>query len=171
MMKQIFLFDFQNSVETAFYDHPFVQQKPALKGRWSVKWGSLRHAHAKSTLSSTLISYILPVKVKHQGWFQAYTSLHQVQMYSTVVPYSGTFTCKWFWVQNLLVMHVRGSCSPQRHFCTEWSMHGNSVIKRRWSLTTEILKSSLNCNDQWLWLFFFNDMVDSEHWSNFLTNN
>ena len=40
------------TVETDFYDHPLVQQKLVLKGRWSVKRGSLRQAHAKSTLSS-----------------------------------------------------------------------------------------------------------------------
>ena len=39
-----------------------------------------------------------------------------------------------------------GSRSPQR---LEWSVHGISVIKRRWSLTTEIVKSSFNCRWNW----------------------
>ena len=36
----------QCTVEIAFYDHPLVQKKTVLKGRWSEKQGSLRHAHA-----------------------------------------------------------------------------------------------------------------------------
>ena len=82
------------AVETAFYDHPLVQQKTVLKGRWSVKRESLRHAHAKSILffSSnskrkvyTLISYIFAVQSLHKRWLQAYTSVQQ----GTCVLYCG----------------------------------------------------------------------------------
>ena len=41
-----------STVEIALYDHPLVEQKPVLKGRWFVKRGSLRQTHAKSTLPS-----------------------------------------------------------------------------------------------------------------------
>ena len=41
--------------------------------------------------------------------------------------------------------HLAGSCSPQRLFCTKSSVHGISVIKTRWSLTTDIVNSSFYC--------------------------
>ena len=37
---------YNTTVETAFYDHPLVQQKTVVKGRLSEKRGSLWHAHA-----------------------------------------------------------------------------------------------------------------------------
>ena len=48
-------------------------------------------------------------------------------------------------VQNLMVpawSHLAGSCSIQRLFFTKSSLHRISVIKIRWSLTTEIVNSS-----------------------------
>ena len=92
----------------------------------------------------TLISYIFAVQSLHNRWFQAYTSLqqgtcvlycgHRLQVNGSVRAKSGG---RW--------SRSAGSRSPQRLFCTKSSMHGISVIKGRWSLTTEIVKSSFNC--------------------------
>ena len=41
--------------------------------------------------------------------------------------------------------HSTGSRSPQRLFCTKSSVHRISVIKTRWSLTTEVISSSFYC--------------------------
>ena len=104
----------------------------------------------------TLISYIFAVQSLHNRWFQAYTSLqqgtcvlycgHRLQANGSVRAKSGG---RW--------SRSAGSRSPQRLFCTKSSVHGISVIKGRWSLTTEIVKSSFNCiykfylmNSQWL---------------------
>ena len=46
------VYSYLYTVKTAFYDRALVQQKQVLNSRWSVKRGSLRQAHAKSTLSS-----------------------------------------------------------------------------------------------------------------------
>ena len=43
------------TVETPFYGHPLVKQKPVLNSRWSVKRGSLRHAHASHHFCSPQI--------------------------------------------------------------------------------------------------------------------
>ena len=120
---------------------PWCRKKPALKGRWSVKHGSLRQAHAKSTLSSPqnlsrehfynspnspaaykLMSYNVAVQSLHKRWFQAYPSLQQGTCELYWVPYS-------LWVQNLVV--AAWSClegivahhrdfSVQSHPCMEF---------------------------------------------------
>ena len=41
-----------------------------------------------------------------------------------------------------------GSRSPQRLICTKSSMDGISVIKTRWSLSTEVVNSSFYCTTQ-----------------------
>ena len=87
-----------------FLGSPLGAAKASLKGRWSVKWGLLRHADAKSTLFSpwnggrrhvlnshkhfqlyTLISYIFAVQSLCKRWFQACTRLQQ----GTCVLYCG----------------------------------------------------------------------------------
>ena len=46
------------------------------------------------------------------------------------------------------LLAVAGVChSPKRLFCTKSSVHGISVIKTRWSFTTEIVNSSFYCNE------------------------
>ena len=93
----------------------------------------------------TLISYIFAVQSSCKRWFQAYTSLQQ-----------GIYMCILLWSHTQVHIHVNGSmraksggrwsrwagkCSPQRLFFTKSSLHGISVIKIRWSLTTEIVKA------------------------------
>ena len=70
------------------------------------------------------------------------------------------YMCTLLWSHTQVHVHVNGSVcaksggrwsrsagsrSPQRLFCTEWSVHGISVIKSRRSLTTKIVKSTFNC--------------------------
>ena len=98
----------------------------------------------------TLISYIFAVQSLHNMWFRAYTSLQQGTVYM----------CTQMWSHTQVHLRVNGSVcaksggrwsrsagsrSPQRLFCTKLSVHEISVIKGRWSLTTEIVKSSFNC--------------------------
>ena len=86
----------------------------------------------------------LLLKVYAKGCSKLTQAYNKVHAYSTVVPYSGTCTCKW-----LCVWHWAGSRSPQRLFCTKihtkLSVHRISVIKTRQSLTTEIVNSSFYC--------------------------
>ena len=76
---------------------------------------------------------------------QAYNKIH---VYATVVPYSGTSTCKWLCACKIwwsLVTFSRYSRSLQTLFCTKSSVRGISVIKTRWSSTRVIVKSSFYC--------------------------
>ena len=61
-------------------------------------------------------------------------------------PATCTCTCKWLCVCKIWWSHSAGSHSPQRFFCKISYMNGISAIKTRWSLTTEIIKSSFYCN-------------------------
>ena len=75
-------------------------------------------------------------------------------------------TLLWSHTQVHVYVHVNGSVcaksggcwsrsagtrSPQRLVCTKSSMHGSSVIKTKWSLTTEIVNSSFSCTCTWVW--------------------
>ena len=132
-----------------FLQSPLDAGKPSLKQhRWSVKRGSLRHAHARSSLffSSNsmwkafskpsqntcncmhwyLTSLLFKVCTKFQAYIQAYNKVH-VLVCSTVVPYS--CTCKWLCVCKIwwsLVTSVwqvvaqQRKLSAQNHPCTEF---------------------------------------------------
>ena len=125
----------QLTVETAFYDHPLVQQKNSLKRQvvWETRvgmtcpckvkdifWTVTRHLQPYS-----LISYIFAVRSLHKRWFLAYTSLQQgYNVYSAVVPYSRyILTTETFLYR---VMEI-------------------SVLKSRRSLATKIVKTIFNC--------------------------
>ena len=110
---QKFLIVLTCTVETAFYNHPLVQQKTVLKGRWSGKRGSLWHAHAKSTLffSSNLKGKAFSEQLQPTcSCIHWYLTFLLYKVYKKVVPslhkpttrymftlrwYAGTFTCKW----------------------------------------------------------------------------
>ena len=92
----IFNMNICGTVETALYDHPLVQHKTVLKGRWFVKKGWLRHAHAMSTLSThlqlyTLISYIFTVQSLQKGCFKLTQAYNKVHVYSPLVPYADIY--------------------------------------------------------------------------------
>ena len=95
-----------------------------------------------------LTSYIVVVQRLHKRWFkftqnlvQVYTSLQQATCVLHCGPRlqaNGSLRAKsgGRWSRSA------GSCSPQRLFCTESSVHGILVIKSRQSPTTEIIKRS-----------------------------
>ena len=86
--------------------------------------------------------YIFEVQSLHKRWFQAYTSLTKVHVYSTVVSSLGDWLCVCkIWCS---LVSSAGSLSPQTLFCTKSFVHGILVINR-WSLTTEIVNSSFYC--------------------------
>ena len=97
----------------------------------------------------TDISHLyLLFKVYTKGGSKLTQPCNKGHVYSTVVPYSGTCTCKWLCACKIFMVvtgRSAGSCSPQRLFCTKSSMHGISLIKTSRSLTTEIVKSTFHC--------------------------
>ena len=79
----------------------------------------------------TLIFFIFAVQSLHKRWF--HTQVH-VHVNGSVLANLG------------VAAHCSaGSRSPQRLFYAEPSVHKILVIKSRWSLTTEIIKSTFNC--------------------------
>ena len=125
---------FSTTVETAFYDHPLVQQKPVLK---------------RQVVCETRVAKTSPCKV---NTFFSSKSKRFKTFSEQSQPFAAVYTdilhlccaCK---IWRSLVTSGAGSRSPQRLFCTESSMHGISIIKSRRSLTTEIVKSSFNCSE------------------------
>ena len=108
-----------------------------LDSKWKPFSEQLQH-------TCTSIHQHLGCSELHKTWFQAYTSLQQ----GTCVPYCGHIRqvngfvhakSRGCWSRSA------GSHSPQRLFCTESSMHRILVTKTRWSLTREIVISSLCC--------------------------
>ena len=100
--------------------------------------------------------YIFEVQSLHKRWFQAYTSLTKVYVYSSVVssPADWLCVCKIWW----LLSFSAGSHSPQTLFCTKSSVHGILIINR-WSLTTGIVNSSFYCMLKLSWQY----LLDNEY--------
>ena len=99
----------QCTVETAFYGHPLVQQKTSLKRQVVCEtrvamtcpckvntFPSPIHIFGNSlkTLAAVYLTSLL-FKVYTKGGSKLTQTYNKVHVYSTVVPYSGTFTCKW----------------------------------------------------------------------------
>ena len=115
-----------------FYDHPLMQQKTVLKGRWSVKWGLLRHAHAKSILffSSNL-------KERHflnsrNALAAVYTDILHLccsKFTKKVVPIlhkpTTRYVCTLLWSHTQVHLHV--SCSVHAKSGGRWS-HCSLVV-------------------------------------------
>ena len=162
-----------------------MQQKPVLNSWWSLKQGSIGHAHAKSTL---LLLEFEGKAFSEQSqctcscWYL--TSL-LFKVYKKVVPSLHKPTTRYMftlrWSHTQVHLHVNGSVraksggrwsrsagsrSPQRLLCTKWSVHGISVIKGRWPLTTEIVKSSFYCI---LFTGWTEEAEEVELWSLLLT--
>ena len=135
-----------STVETALYNHPLVQQKPVLNSGWSVYWGSLRHAHAKSTrffssnsrwkvfiwTVSTHLQpyaptfYIFAAQILHKGGIKHCVLILQVHCTCTV--HVNGFGCA---ISDCHWSRCAGSHSPQPLFYAKSSVHGISVIKTR----------------------------------------
>ena len=117
-----------STVETAFYNHPLVQQKPVLKGRWSVKHLSC----------SKFTEKVVP-------------SLHKPTtryvMNSTVVPYSGTFMCKLvLCVQIWWSLVVFGRWSPTTETFLYRVIHARNFGHKKQAVSDHRdHKSSFNC--------------------------
>ena len=153
---------------TAFYNHPFGVAKNSLKRQVVCETKVAKTCSCK-------IGMFLLLKFEAEGIFlmvvrslaavytdilhlcclkfiqKVVSSLHKptTRYMCTLLwsQYSGT--CAWkllcvckIW-QSLVTL--AGSHSPQRRFCTKSSLHRISVIKTRWSLTTEIINSSFYC--------------------------
>ena len=90
-----------------------------------------------------LISYIFVAQSVYKRCSKltpAYNKVHMYSMWSHTLG-EWLYACK---IWRSLVTFA-GSRSPQRLFCTKSSTHGISVIKTRWSLTTENVNSSFYC--------------------------
>ena len=116
-----------STVETAFYDRPLVQQslRLSMQSQHFSSPGIQRGRHFLNSPNAlaavyTDILHLCCSKFTKGGskLTQAYNKVH---VYSTVVPYSGTFTCKWLCACKIWwsLVKLAGSPSPQRLFCTE----------------------------------------------------
>ena len=111
-------------------NHPLVQQKPVLNCRCSLKRKLLCQSQ-HFFFSSKFTQKVVPSLHKP-------TTRYMCTLLCSYTPGEWLRVCK-IWSRSA------GSRSTQRPFCTKSSMHGNSVIKTRWSLTTEIVNSSFHC--------------------------
>ena len=125
-------------------------EKAVLNSRCSVKRGWLiRYAHARSTLffssnskwfqqhatvcTDTLYFASLLFKVDTKGCSkisQAYILINKVHVYSTLVPYSGTCTCKWPCARKIW-LHVAGHVGQVVTHHRDFSVQNHPCIKFR----------------------------------------
>ena len=109
-------------IRKCLYNHPFVQQKSVLKGRWSVKRGLLRHTHAKSTLFFSLNLKWKAFSNSRKALAAAYTDIFHdccSKFTRKVVPslHKPTYMKMALCVQNLVVAgHVRQVVARHRGF-------------------------------------------------------
>ena len=108
-----------------------------------------RHSlNSCKALSAVYTAILHPCSLKLTQ--RVFPSIHQRTSYIFTLLWSHTTSrcictwlceCKTWWS---LVMFGRQS-SPLALFCTKLLLHGNSIIKSRWPLTTKIVNSSFYC--------------------------
>ena len=128
------------TVETAFYHHPLEQQKPVLNSRWSVKLGWLRHALAKSPLSSPQIWSGGHFPNSHNTLAAVYTDILSLccsKFVQKVVPslHKPTPWYMWtlLWSDTQVHLHVNGSLHAKSG--CRWSRSAGSHSPHRLSCT------------------------------------
>ena len=157
---------------SCFLRSPLGAAKTSLNRRWSMKWGWLRHAHAKSTLffssNSKWNAFFLNSCKELAAVCTSILQLCCSKFTGMVVPSLHKpetrymYMCTLLWSHTQIHVHVNGSVHaksgshwshwvssrlPQRLICTKSPVPRILVIKIKQSLTTDILKTSFHCNN------------------------